>query len=140
MKKIIPIVIVAIIIVGLAFFAGMRIGKGKNTTALTMQQRFAQDGTGNFRGGTGTRNGAGNFAGGQIIAKDDKSITVQIQGGGSKIIFYSATTEIGKTVTGTTADLEIGKTVTATGTTNSDGSITAQSIQLRPQSLVPPTP
>lgn len=137
-KKILPIIIMVVVVAVGAFFVGMKIGQGKNSSASIMQQRFAQNGAGNFRGGA--RNGVGNFAGGQIIAKDDKSITVQIQGGGSKIIFYSATTEIGKTVTGTVADLEIGKTVTATGTTNSDGSITAQSIQLRPQALVLPTP
>jgi len=138
MKKIIPIVIVAIIIIGLAFFAGMRIGKGKNSSASVMQQRFAQNGAGNFRNGT-ARNGAGNFAGGEIIAKDDKSITVKLQNGGSEIIFYSTTTEIGKSVTGTATDLEVGKTITATGTINSDGSITAQSIQIRPQTSVQPT-
>ncbi|OIO07392.1 hypothetical protein CO115_00755 [Candidatus Falkowbacteria bacterium CG_4_9_14_3_um_filter_36_9] len=52
--------------------------------------------------------------------------------GGSKIVFLSDSTSIGKTTDGTVADLEAGKQVTINGKDNSDGSVTAQSIQIRP--------
>lgn len=136
MRKILPIIIIVVIVGAGAFFGGMKYGQSKKVSSA--QQRFGQmgaNGTGGLRTGVtgGTRNGAGGFVGGEIIAKDDKSITVKLQNGGSQIIFYSGTTEIGKTVTGTATDLGVGKTVTVTGQTNSDGSITAQTIQIRPQ-------
>jgi hypothetical protein len=63
---------------------------------------------------------------------DSSSITVQIPNDGSKIIFLSDSAPITKMASGTRADLVVGETVTATGTTNADGSVTAQSIQIRP--------
>ena len=158
-KIIIPIIILtALIFGGGGFFGGMKYANSKspnnaaqsnflnlqNLSPEERQQRFQQAGAngGAFRIG---RNGAqnGGFASGEIISKDDKSITVKtlIPGqnvnssgqGSTKIIFYSNSTEIGKSVSGAAADLEIGNTVTINGSANSDGSITAQSIQIRPE-------
>lgn len=109
----------ALVFGGGGYYAGT-----KHVTAQVPQrmgQRFQQ---------SGMRN---NFTGGEIIAKDDKSVTIKTRDGGSKIIFFSGTTEVGKFVTGAVTDLEIGKTITVMGAANSDGSITATSLQLRPQ-------
>ena len=142
MKKIISIVLVIIVagvLAGGAFYGGMRYGENKTTQGISQerQQRFQQMGA-SVSGATGGRPGnqaGSNFVAGEIISKDDKSITVKLLDGGSKIIFFSDTTEFDKFTTGSSSDLEVGKTVMITGKTNQDGSITAQSIQLRPEGI-----
>ncbi|OGN28154.1 MAG: hypothetical protein A3A33_02255 [Candidatus Yanofskybacteria bacterium RIFCSPLOWO2_01_FULL_49_25] len=135
MSKIITAVLVVIVGFG-AFFGGS--AYANNKAATTRQARIgAAGGFGAGRGvagGTGGIEGmnAGGFSNGDIIAKDATSITIKMRDGSSKIVFYSGTTEVGKFVSGNTDDLAVGKTVTITGKANTDGSITAKSIQVRP--------
>lgn len=143
MKKLILFIIVLIIAVGGAFYGGMKYGQSKvagnfanlrNLSPEERQQRFQEMGagiTGSFGNRTGNQSGAG-FVNGEIISKDNQSITVKLRDGSSKIVFYSGMTEISKFASGSSGDLEVGKTVMINGTANQDGSITAQSIQLRP--------
>ncbi|MCX6764858.1 MAG: DUF5666 domain-containing protein [Candidatus Nealsonbacteria bacterium] len=135
MKKYLLFLVILTIIGAGAFFGGMKYAESKTS------QRFQQmdaNGFGNRTGAgainrTGGNNSNNGFVTGNIISKDDKSITVSIRDGGSKIIFYSDTTEISKFVSGVFNDLEVGKVVSVTGKTNQDGTITAQSIQVRPE-------
>jgi len=133
MKKFLPLILIVIIGVGVgAFYGGMKYAESK--TLSNRQQRMQQFGAnfGGFRlgSGSGQRGGSG-FTAGEIIAKDDKSVTVKLQNGGSKIVFLSDSTEITKSAASALSDLEVGKNIIVNGTANSDGSITAQTIQLR---------
>ncbi|MDO8743108.1 MAG: hypothetical protein Q7J30_00920 [Candidatus Azambacteria bacterium] len=140
-KQIITIIAVAAIFGAGSFYGGIKYNQGKSLSSgrgaaafanLSPEERQAR--MQQFGGGAGGARGAqgGGFISGEIIVSDGKSITVKLSNGGSKIIFFSDGAEIGKFVAGTTSDLAIGKAVSVTGKTNSDGSITAQSIQIRP--------
>jgi hypothetical protein len=128
-KNIIIGVILAVLIVVGSFYGGMKYGQSHRSLAQ-----------GNFsnmqRRGAGSQ--AGNFVTGQIINQDAQSITVKLNNGGSKIVFFSDNTKVSKTADGTLSDLQAGEGVTVTGTTNPDGSVTAQSIQIRPVSVSQP--
>lgn len=137
-NKIIVLVVVLVVGAG-AFYGGTLYAQSKksqNISAALGSQLGQRQGR-NFPNGTSTGVGAnaGGFATGQIIAKDDKSIIIKLGESGSKIVFYSSTTQISKMASGTIEDLSVGVQITANGQANSDGSITAQGIQLRPEIL-----
>jgi hypothetical protein len=100
----------------------------------------AQQGQGRQGGamGSGGANRGGDFAVGQITAKDDKSITIKAPDGSSKIVFFSDSTTVGKATQAMTADLNIGDQVTVNGKSSADGSLSAQNIQIRPSQQTPP--
>lgn len=135
----IAVIITVIVVGGGSFYGGMKYGQSKAAAAQTQQLAARQQGAGANGAFGARRNGGatGSFVNGSILSKDDKSVTIQLQGGGSKIVLLSGSTTIGKSTDGTVADLEVGKTVTITGSANSDGSMTAQSIQIRPVGAAP---
>jgi hypothetical protein len=122
-----------IVLCGGSFFAGTKVGRvGQNDAQNQVGARFAQGGSRMMRGGAnaGIINGA-------ILSKDDKSITVQLRDGGSKIVFLSSAATIAKAVNGSMSDLTVGQQVMVNGTANPDGSVTAQNIQVRPNTPEP---
>ncbi len=132
-KTILKILIAAVIAAGLGFYGGIKYGESANTQT-SASQRFQQTGGFNMTNRNGNRSAGqnGNFAGGEIIAKDATSITVKLQDGSSKIVFVSSSTPVLTSVQGNLNDLNVGDNITVIGTQNSDGSITSQSIQIRP--------
>ena len=136
-KNITVLVIVAVVVGGLAFYGGSMYEK--SSTPVASATRGAGRGAG-YAGGAGGAGGgaaagggasAGGFVSGQVLSHDDTSVTVQLTGGGSKIVFYTASTTIMKTTSGSVDDLQPGTSVVVTGTANQDGSVSAKSIQLR---------
>lgn len=125
--------VVAVVVATVAFFGGMQYQKSK-TPANSFFANGGQQGNGQgrrFGNGTGGRNGGAVI--GEILSADESSITVKLMDGSSKIVVVSSSTSINKAASASRSDLKKGERVAVFGTTNSDGSVTAQNIQLNPQ-------
>lgn len=141
-KSLSNLIVVAVVALALGFFVGQRYAKSQIVVPVS-----GPNSRGNFSGvGGRPMMNAGNaprFGGragivaGEVLSKDEKSITVKLNDGGSKIIFYSTSTQFMKTEAGAVSDIEVGKSVFVNGPANSDGTVTAESIQLG--RFMPPT-
>lgn len=140
MKKIITIIIAAAVIVAVgAFYSGMKYGQSSAQQEQQVKlQQFRNGGSGN--GNSHLRGGVMNSGPvtGEIISKDDKSITLKLRDGGSKIVLFTSGTPITKNAAGSIEDLKVGEQINVINTVNQDGSVTAQSIQLKPIEPKPP--
>jgi hypothetical protein len=132
--KIIGGVVVAVAIAGGSFYGGMTYAQSKTPA----RGQFANAQLNGQLGSTrGTSTGMGGLTSGEIISKDATSITIKMSDGSTKIALISTSTQIMKTAAGTLTDLSAGTSVVVTGSANSDGSVTAQSVQIRPASAPP---
>lgn len=109
-----------------------RFGGTGNGTGLPQNQNGFARGTSGYAQPQMMRNG---IVAGEVIAKDDKSITVKLPDGSSKIIILSSNTSYRISNDAKLDDVVVGKTVSVFGTTNADGSTTAASIELNPISF-----
>jgi hypothetical protein len=133
MKNNLIIAVVVALIIGGA--GGYLVGKNQASPTRTNMGVGFRDG----RMGTGVnlpgqnRNIGFRTITGEIINIDDTSITVKTDDGSTKIVLlndktsYSQTSEVNK------EDLNVGEKIGAFGTTNQDGSVSAQNIQINPQ-------
>ena len=134
---------IIVAIVGAAVIAGAGFWGGMTYAKNAVPQRGGAGGAFTSRGGpSGFRASTNGGVFGTVVSKDANSITVQLGGpnasstngtdSGSKIVIFDDTTQIGKFVSGSASDLSVGENVMVAGTPNSDGSVTARSIQIRP--------
>jgi hypothetical protein len=126
MKRHLPIVLVAVVVAVGAFFGGITYA---GSTAKSGGQPGARNGQWNGQPRSGA-NRAGGAVAGEVLAKDDKSLTVKLADGGSRLVFYSPSTSVVTAVSSTVADIAVGKQVMVTGSAGSDGSVTANLIQV----------
>jgi hypothetical protein len=126
-KKILPIIIALVIVGGGAFYGGMKYQQNKIPSRGNLQGLpSGQDQQ--FR----SRNGnTSDFLGGEVLSKDNQSITIKTQNGNSQIVFFSASTTVSKMADGSIDDVTVGKQIMVTGGKNSDGSYNAKTIQIR---------
>lgn len=146
-QKNIAIVVLGAILVGaIGFYGGTLYQKSKVVKSFPAGNLSGRSDGGMIRGG-------GNFSGqntpmmngsrgmgfrpvvGEIISKDDKSITVKLDDGSSKIVLFSDSTAVKKSTEVEKSELVVGGTVRVFGTTNTDGSVTASDIELNPERL-----
>jgi len=146
-KKLLPIIIVvAVVGMGASFYGGMKYVGGKsamstfsrgnfqdmqNLSPEERQQGLAKIGIGRNGGIRGGFAAAGSLTG-EVLSRSETGFTVKLVDGSTKIVFVSGSTQISKTVDGTTSDFVEGEQVFVMGTENSDGSYTADNVQLNP--------
>jgi hypothetical protein len=132
-KNLIIVVLLLVVVAVGSFLAGRKFSSDRRTFG-TGQFGARQPGMPFGQGNQGQGN-RGSFRpiSGEIISVDDKSITVKIADGSSKIVILTDKTEINQASKATVDDLKVGGQVMAMGQENTDGSITAQNIQLNPR-------
>lgn len=137
MQKLILTAAAAVVIAGSGgFYGGTLYGKHTSSNqpkfnGLSGNMRFDAGGGQRFGlNGQGGRQTGTNFIAGEVLSKDDSSITVKLRDGGSRIVFLSESTAVLKSTQGSKDDITVGANVMVTGTTGSDGNLTAQSVSL----------
>lgn len=133
-KNIINLTVLVVVAVG-SFYVGTVTAKNNTPTRGQFIGSGMMGENGQYSGMRGARGGG--VTAGAVISKDATSITVKAQDGSTKIVLISPSTLVTKSATGTIDELVVDKEVVVTGKANTDGSITAQSVQLRATSTIP---
>ena len=126
------LLVCAVVFFGVGFYSGKTYQSKQapaNSVSDTASGGFNR---GEGSGGRGGRGGFGGMTMGEVVSKDSSGLTLKLRDGGSKVIFVTTSTIVGHMTTGTMDDITTGSNVAVNGATNSDGSITANSIQIRP--------
>jgi uncharacterized protein YneF (UPF0154 family) len=124
------LLLLVIVLVG-GFFGGMKYEESqvlKNLTPEKMREIFQQT-RGQFQ--TQRQRIGQGFILGEVISKDEKSLTIKLPDGSTRIVFLSESTQILKSVQGNIQDIEIGKQVIVSGEQTTEGFLTAKTIQIR---------
>jgi len=131
-NMIVMALVIAIVTGGAGFFAGTKYQQSKRPSFSNgMGGLMGQNGI-NGQNRTGSLRGGFKPVAGEIVKVDDSSITVKLTDGSSKIVMLSQKTSINKAELKTKSDLIVGTQVAVFGSENSDGSLTAQNVQIDP--------
>ena len=128
---------IVIIVGGLCFWGGAYYANNRTYANFDVGMARSQSGVSfQARSIPGVKND-GSFLNGRITALDANMITLQTSDGGSKLVLYATSTSIKKTEQGVIGDISTGTVISVMGTKNNDGSITAKTIQIDPQGVMP---
>lgn len=127
-------VLLVVIAAGAGFFGGMKYQQGKQLVpGAGFNGTFRQGINGRGNGTFGNRTGAGaRQVVGQVVSQDASSATVQLADGSSRIVLFSGKTSFNKTSPGSQGDIVKGERIAVFGTVNSDGSMSAENVQINP--------
>ncbi|MFA5185283.1 MAG: hypothetical protein WC551_02260 [Patescibacteria group bacterium] len=129
------VVIIALVCFGLGFLTSNLIksktpANGFNPAAMGGGAGgFGQRGTGQVGNRTARMGG---FINGTLLKKDATSLTIKMRDGSSKIVLVTSSTKALKMADTTLDEFTEGADVMVSGTANPDGSVTAQTVQVRP--------
>jgi len=127
-KQLIITFAIVIVFTGIGYFAGTKTSQNKGPGGMA---GIKTTGNNNRAGGMG-----GNITG-EISSADEKSLTIKMTNGSSKIVLLTEKTSVNKATEAAVSDLKVGEKVVIFGSTNTDGSVTAQNVQLNPTQNVP---
>lgn len=126
-------VVVALVVGAGAFYGGMKYQETKASGNPDRGQVFRmQVGQGGQNKQFGMRGAMGGATTGEVLSVDENTITVKLPDGGSKIVVLSDSTTYNKSESASKSDVKVGEKIAAFGNANSDGSVTAQNVQLNP--------
>ena len=123
------IVITAVVALSVGLFGGYAAARASALASAGVPN--ASSVRGSARGLRGGNQNANGFLAGTVARKDSESITVDTRDGNSHVVLFTPATSVFKSVAGSLSDITIGSAVVVSGSTNSDGSLSANSIQLR---------
>lgn len=124
-KSIIINIFIAVVFALGGYFMGAKSQKVR-IQSMTRQQGMV---AGARQNGQWQRGGIRPVAG-EILSRDEKTMTVKLTDGSSKIIILSEKTVINKASDATRDELKNGEKISVFGTENPDGSVTASNIQI----------
>lgn len=139
-KIVIACVITAVLAGGVGYVGGVKMSPLKRSVMFnsrsgqTMNLRNNNQNNQNGNGITNAPNmmGRGGAITGEVIAKDNKSLTIKMSDGSSKIVIISDKTNYRMASESSLDKIEVGTKVATFGDSNSDGSTTATSIEINP--------
>lgn len=120
-------VTIALVALVVGFGGGYYIGHGTAPANTTTNPSGFTRGASGMRGG-----GGGGFLSGTVAKQDSGSITIDTRDGSSHVVLLTPATTVAKSAVGSLSDISVGANIIVIGTTNGDGSISANQIQLRP--------
>ena len=121
MNREILFLIILILVATTAFYVGMKYQQSKMPQGVF------------FQGGGQTAQARERMLSGEVISKDEKSLTLKLPNGSIRIIFLSEKTEFLKMTEGNLNDIEAGKQIMIIGNQTTEGAFVAEQIQLSPR-------